>query len=106
MCQGRDDVELGQGTSGCDRRASQSREVIAVGVGDAFDQSERTQSVELTRQGGRAQFGHERFDVGASHAPDVEFWPLQRAQQRLLGTVEEVQSLHRTNKKGVLQDDV
>jgi hypothetical protein len=48
MCQRRDDVELGQGTSGCDRRASQSREVIAVGVGDAFDQSERTQSMELT----------------------------------------------------------
>ena len=61
-----------------------------------FDQSEGTQSMELTRQGGRVQFGHERFDVGASHAPDVEFWPLQRAQQRLLGTVEEVQSLHRT----------
>ena len=37
MCQRRDDMELGQGASGCDCRAPQSREVVAVGVGDDLD---------------------------------------------------------------------
>jgi len=93
MSQSRDDLELRQGTSGGDGRSSQAREVIAVGAGDAFDQAERSQAMELTRQARGAQLGHEARQVGATHAVDVELGALQCPQKPLLGAFEEVQTL-------------
>lgn len=51
--------------------------------------------MQLTRHARWAQIGYERSEIGAAHPVDVERGALKRAQQPLLGALEEVQSLDR-----------
>jgi len=51
--------------------------------------------MQLTRQARAAELRHEWFEVGATHAVDVELRALKRAQQLLFGALEEVQPLDR-----------
>ena len=49
--------------------------------------------MQLTRQTRGTESRQEGLQVSAAHAVDVELGSLQRAQQSLLGALEEVQSL-------------
>ena len=89
---GGNDVEARQRASGGDGGAPEAGQVIAIGMGDFFDQSEDVEALELSRHGrwGDMQV---RQQIGATPAMNVEFAKLQNSQKRLLGSIEEVQAL-------------
>lgn len=84
-CQCGHDFELCQGAGGGDSGPAQSRKVVAIGMGDAFDQAKESQATQLTRERKIAEFSHVALQIGAAHATDVEFGTLQCPQQLLLG---------------------
>src|ERR1700686_5923696 len=75
--QGGHDVQLGDGTGSGDGGATKSGEVVAIGAGDAFEQSQRAQPFEAAGERGRVQGGHDDGEVCASQAADVELGPLE-----------------------------
>jgi len=89
---GRNDIESSERAGGGNRGAPESGQVVAVGMGDLFDQAEQVQSSELARQHRRRQVQRGN-EVGSSPAMDVELAALQGAQQRLVGLGEEVDPL-------------
>jgi len=82
-------LELRHGACCRDSGSTQASEVVAIGAGDAFDQADDAQPVELARQRPVVQW-HEGLDVGAAHAVDVELRALQGAEQDLVGSLEQI----------------
>src|SRR5579885_2976780 len=91
----RDDPQLRERAGGCDGGAAETREVVAIGAGDTFDDSESTKAAKLPRQGCRGEIRQQADQVSAAHAMDVELGTLQGSEQVLFGALEEVQSLDR-----------
>jgi hypothetical protein len=95
VSQRRDDTELRQRARCRDRGPTQTSQVIAIRVDNAFDQAECSQSRELTRECCVVERRHKRLQVGSAYAANVECGTLQRAQQCLFSAGEEVQAFDR-----------
>ena len=89
------EMELRERACGSDRGAAQAREIVAVRMSNAFDQAEDAQALQLARQVRGADTLNKGPQIGAAHAVDIELGALKRAQQLLLGALEEIQPLDR-----------
>src|SRR5579883_647041 len=95
-CQSRNDPPFRDAAGGCEGGAAEAGEVVAVGAGDTFDDSEVAKAAQLTGEGCWGKMWKQANQVGAAHAVDIELGTLQGAQKPWLGALEEVQSLDRT----------
>ena len=89
---GWNDAEACERAGGGDGGATEAGQVIAIGMHDLLDQSELAEARELARHGPWSEM-QVRQQIGATPTVDIEFPELQSTQQRLLGGVEEIQSL-------------
>lgn len=97
--QGWDDAQLGD-RAGCgDGWSAEVVEVVAVGAGDPFDDSEVRKAAQLTGQCCGEQLREQADEVCPAYAVDIELGTLQGAQQLLFSTFEEVQSLDRARPR-------
>ena len=74
------DGEGGQSLAGGDDQATAAREVIAVGIGGALEQSEDAQATQLARQRGGRESGQQAQQIAPRQAMDVELWALDGVQ--------------------------
>ena len=89
---GGNDVEARERASCDDGSTAHSGEVIAIGMGDFFDQSKHMKALELSRHCPRGDV-QVCEQIGTTPAVDSELAVLQGSQQGLLGGVEEIQAL-------------
>ena len=91
--QRRDDGEFGKATARSDGVAPESGQVVTIATADFLDEVELAQSSQVAGDAGIGLVWQKRFEVGTTESPEVEFGTLQRPQQSILGTVEEVEAL-------------
>ena len=82
---------FGKAPAGSDGGAAGAGEIVTIGAGDAFDDTELAQAGELSGQGGGRAFGQQRQEVGAAEAGDVETRTLEGGKQGLFNAAEKVQ---------------
>src|ERR1019366_5797246 len=88
-----DDGAGGQSLASGDDQAAAAREVVAVGIGRALEQSEDAQAAQLPRQGGGRNSGQPPLQIATRQAMDVEGGALDGAQESLIVAIEEVEAL-------------
>jgi len=81
-----------RGTGSSDGGTAQTREVVAIGMGDLLDQTECAQSRDLSRQR-RGAHVHMLGEIGTAQAMHVVLAALQGTQQCLLAAVEKFSPL-------------
>ena len=67
-------------------------EVVAIGAGDALDDTEFAQAGEVSGEGGGGARGEQWQEIGAAKAGDVEGGTLQGGKQGLFGVAEEIET--------------
>lgn len=87
------DIELCQRAGSCDGGPSQACQIVAITMCNTLDQSHTAQSPKLPRERSITESRQKGFQVSPAQSVDIEFRPLQCAQQPLFVTMEEVQAL-------------
>ena len=77
--------------TGSDRGAACAGKIVAIGAGDAFDDTETAQPCELPGEGSGRAMAEQWQEVGAAEAGDVEAGTLQGRKQGLFGAAKEVE---------------
>ena len=86
------DGVFGKTAAGSDGGAAGAGEIVAIGVGDAFDDAELMQTSEMSRDGCGRALGDEGSEISAAQTGDVEAGTLQGREQGLFGAAEKVQA--------------
>ena len=93
ICHCWNDNESGEAFECRDGQSASSREVVAVGVCRALEQTEHSQTAQLSRQSAARHLEQEVGEIASSQAMNIELGSLHGAKQRLGVGVEEVQAL-------------
>jgi hypothetical protein len=72
---------FGEATACSDRGAAAASEIVAIGTGDAFDDTELAKAGELAGEGRWRALSEKWSEVGTAKAGDVEAGTLQRREQ-------------------------